>query len=175
MNLGQGSRVEHEELGVGVVLNQKIGKTVISFVRHGIMDMTDEELAELKILETVAPADDLVSLADVQRVLSEMLEPIVPEVNEIELGAKWEGGTLTFQPGNPDLKPYELPVETFFHKIVMVRDRLRVMEQRINASNLTDEEKVNLQQYITKIYGSLTSFNILFDQREDGFVGSGKG
>lgn len=175
MNLGQGSRVEHEELGVGVVLNQKVDKTVISFVRHGIMDMTDEELAELRILETVEPDTDLVSLADVQRMLAEMLEPILPEVDEMELGDKWEGGTLIFQPGNPDLKPYELPVETFFHKIVMVRDRLRVMEQRINASKLTDEEKVNLQQYITKIYGSLTSFNVLFDRREDGFVGSGKG
>ena len=175
MNLGQGSRVEHEELGVGVVLNQKVDKTVISFVRHGIMDMTDEELAELRILETVEPDADLVSLADVQRMLAEILEPILPEVDETELGDKWEGGTLIFQPGNPDLKPYELPVETFFHKIVMVRDRLRVMEQRINASKLTDEEKVNLQQYITKIYGSLTSFNVLFDRREDGFVGSGKG
>lgn len=174
MNLGQGSRVEHEELGVGVVLNQKIGKTVISFVRHGIMDMTDEEMAELRILETVEPPADLVSLADIQQMLTEMLEPVMPEVDETELGAKWEGGTLTFQPGNPELKPYELPVETFFHKIVMVRDRLRVMEQRINASNLSDEEKVNLQQYITKIYGSLTSFNVLFDSKESGFVGSGQ-
>ena len=174
MYLGQGSRVEHGELGVGVVLNQKIDKTVISFVRHGIIDMTHEELLELKILETVAPSSDMVSLADIQQMLSDMLEPILPEIDETELGTKWEGGTLILQPGNPDLKPYELPVETFFHKIVMVRDRLRVMEQRINASNLTDEEKVNLQQYITKIYGSLTSFNVLFDRREDGFTGSGK-
>ena len=174
MYLGQGSRVEHGELGVGVVLNQKIDKTVISFVRHGIIDMTDEELLELKILETVAPPSDMVSLADIQQMLSDMLEPILPEIDETELGTKWEGGTLILQPGNPDLKPYELPVETFFHKIVMVRDRLRVMEQRINASNLTDEEKVNLQQYITKIYGSLTSFNVLFDRREYGFTGSGK-
>ena len=174
MRLGQGSRVENEEFGVGVVLNQKIGKTVISFVRHGLLEMTDEELSELKILEQVDPPTDTVSLADVQSMLSELLAPILAEVDETELGNKWEGGKLTFQPGNPELKPYELPIESFFHKIVMVRDRLRVMEQRINASQLTDQEKVNLQQYITRIYGSLTSFNVLFASREDGFVGSGK-
>ncbi|MEM9329033.1 MAG: hypothetical protein AAGA85_25445, partial [Bacteroidota bacterium] len=105
-----------------------------------------------------------------QRVLS----PVVDQVDLLEMGEKWDDGTMILQPGNPDLKPYELPIETFFHKIVMVRDRLRVMEQRINSSKLSDEEKVNLQQYITRIYGSLTSFNILFAEREDGFRGTGK-
>ena len=77
-------------------------------------------------------------------------------------------------PEDDGLQRKEIPIETFFHKIVMVRDRLRVMEQRINSSKLTDEEKVNLQQYISRIYGSLTSFNVLFKYKEDHFKGEGK-
>ena len=78
---------------------------------------------------------------------------------------------MFLQPEDKNLKPKEMPIEAFFHKIVMVRDRLRVMEQRINASKLEEEEKINLQQYITRIYGSLTSFNVLFKNKEDQFVG----
>jgi len=79
---------------------------------------------------------------------------------------------MILQPANKDLAPKEIPVETFFHKIVMMRDRLRVLEQNINSSSsLTDEEKVNLQQYISRIYGSMTSFNVLFENKEDYFVG----
>ena len=78
---------------------------------------------------------------------------------------------MILRSGDPTLKDKEIPIDAFFHKIVMTRDRLRVMEQRINASKLTDEEKVNLQQYITRIYGSLTTFNVLFRYKEHYFVG----
>jgi uncharacterized radical SAM superfamily protein len=107
--------------------------------------------------------------------LKEMLRAVIDEelsLSDIRMGARWQAGTLILKPGDPSLKPRELPLEAFFHKIVMVRDRLRVLEQKINAhKGLTDADKVEIQQYVTKIYGSLTSFNTLFRDREDHFVG----
>ena len=91
----------------------------------------------------------------------------------VPLASKWEGGTLRLLPGNAELQGKDIPIDTFFHKVVMVRDRLRVLEQKINAhSKLSDAEKVEMQQYVTRIYGSLTSFNVLFRDKEDQFVGS---
>ena len=91
----------------------------------------------------------------------------------IPLGEKWIGGTMFLQPANLDLKPKEIPIEAFFHKIVMLRDRLRVLEQSINShKTLSDEEKVHIQQYITRSYGSLTTFNIFFSEKEHYFKGA---
>jgi hypothetical protein len=87
--------------------------------------------------------------------------------------AKWRGGTMVLRPGTPGLQEKTLPIETFFHKVVMLRNRLRTLEQQINASELPEDVKVKLQSYISGCYGSLTSFNLLFADEDDQFKGSG--
>jgi hypothetical protein len=85
---------------------------------------------------------------------------------------KWRGGDLVLRPGKPGLQERTWPIETFFHKIVMLRNRLRTLEQQVNASDLPNDQKLKLQTYITGCYGSLTSFNVLFADEEDKFAGS---
>jgi len=86
---------------------------------------------------------------------------------------KWRGGTLVLRPGAAGLQEKTWPIETFFHKIVMMRNRLRTLEQQVNASDLPDDVKVKLQSYVSGCYGSLTSFNVLFADEDDQFKGSG--
>ncbi len=103
-----------------------------------------------------------------RQVLSEQLG-----VSETPLGSRWEGGEVILKPGTDDTAEKRIPLDAFFHKIVMVRDKLRVLEAKVNShKRLSDAEKVQLQQYITACYGSLTTFNVLFAEREDGFVGA---
>lgn len=91
---------------------------------------------------------------------------------EIRLANKWEGGTVVLKPGDPGTAPKELPLDALLHKVVMIRDRLRVLEAKINAhEKLSDAEKVDFQQYVTRCYGSLTTFNLLFKDEKDKFVG----
>jgi hypothetical protein len=109
--------------------------------------------------------------------LRQVLREVI--IDELGLGAaaigdKWQGGELVLKPGKDGTQPKAIPLETFFKKIVMVRDRLRVLEQKINTSDLSTEDKVTLQGYITGCYGSLTTFNVLFADREDWFVGQSK-
>ena len=104
-----------------------------------------------------------------KQVLRELLEE-ESLYGYVDLGRKWEGGTLLLKPADDNLQPKEIPIETFFHKITMVRDRLRVLEAKLNAHDgLTKTDKVELQQYISKAYGSLTTFNVLFQNKDDQF------
>jgi hypothetical protein len=89
----------------------------------------------------------------------------------VELGGRWQGGEIVLVPGKKETAEKRVPIETFFHKIVMIRDRLRVLEQKVNSSKMPDEDKVQMQQYVTACYGSLTTFNVLFAERADGFAG----
>jgi hypothetical protein len=86
---------------------------------------------------------------------------------------KWRNGQLVLRPGTPGLQEKTWPIETFFHKVVMLRNRLRTLEQQINAMDIPEDAKVKLQAYVTGCYGSLTSFNILFAADDDQFRGSG--
>jgi hypothetical protein len=115
----------------------------------------------------VSGTDDLELL--IRRVIREEsgMTPVAP-------AEKWRGGTLVLQPGSPGLQEKTIPIDTFFHKIVMLRNRLRTLEQQVNASDLPDDVKVKLQSYISGCYGSLTSFNILFADEDDKFKGSGE-
>jgi len=172
--LAPGSRLNHPQLGKGVVTNVTNLHYYVSFIESGIETIALD--ADFEIIEALDYELDLVSFYEVETSLKRILQKwndIGPMVTK--MADKWKDGTLVLQPANPSLSGKELPIDSFFHKIVMVRDRVRVMEQKINSSNLDDATKVDLQQYITRIYGSLTTFNVLFKEKDDHFIGSRKG
>ena len=114
--------------------------------------------------------------SDTSADLELLLRRIIREeagVTPVAPAEKWRGGTFVLRPGKPGLQEKSWPIETFFHKVVMLRNRLRTLEQQLNASDLPDDVKVKLQGYITACYGSLTSFNVLFADEEDHFTGTG--
>jgi len=171
--LAVGTRVDHPRYGEGIVSKNKITSYEIFFERGGKIEITkrNEDLSVIEATEE-KPKNSL-TLKEVEKVLRFVLEEQGALQEIVPLGEKWMGGNMILKPANLSLKPKEIPIESFFHKIVMLRDRLRVLEQNINSQAvLTDEEKVNLQQYITRIYGSLTTFNILFADKDHYFVGA---
>ncbi len=159
----KGDLVRHERLGIGRVDEADGADYTVYFSRLDRSEKSAEE--ELQpMTEAEKTAYEMVKLA--------ALEVSREELPKTALGSRWHGGELILKPGDPKLAAKSVPIETFFHKIVMVRDRLRVMEAQINGHKvLADSEKVDLQQYITRIYGSLTTFNVLFKEKNDQFVG----
>jgi hypothetical protein len=106
-----------------------------------------------------------------RRVLADVIRDELG-VADVEMAGRWEGGELILKPGKPGLQEKRIPIDALFHKIILIRDKLRVLEQKINSHpKLAGDEKVQLQQYVTGCYGSLTTFNVLFADREDNFVG----
>ncbi len=169
--LGVGTRLQHTQYGPGVIVGIRYATYLISFINHGIkeIDKTDNKLDEI-IPENVT--EEIETHSDVERSLLKILRLWGGLSENVPLGDRWLKGMMILQPADKTLKPKEIPIEDFFHKIVMLRDRLRVLEQNVNSSKtLNDEEKVNIQQYITRCYGSLTTFNVLFKNKEQWFIG----
>jgi hypothetical protein len=168
--LGIGSRINHPEYGKGVVTNVSASQYWVTFLENGLE--TIEIDSDFWVIESVENEVDTVSFFDVESSLVTILQKWSDATQRVAIADKWKGGNLVLEPGETGLSNKEIPIDTFFHKIVMVRDRIRVMEQKINSSkNLDDQEKVDLQQYITRIYGSLTTFNVLFKNKSDQFIG----
>ena len=173
--LAIGTRIDHDKYGVGIISFKDLTSYKVIFIRGGEIQFSKSRF-EAEVLEEPENADksnEGLSLKDVERVIADVLTRHGSLHQIVPLGDKWNGGTMSLQPANSDIKPKDIPIEAVFHKIVMVRDRLRVLEQNINSSNsLSDEEKVHIQQYITRAYGSLTTFNVLFAEKEHYFSGS---
>jgi len=167
--LGIGSRVSHPEYGKGVITNVTAILYWVTFIEKGLetIDIND---SKIEIIEAVEDEVDTVSFFEVEKTLRNILQRYSDVSQIVPIADKWKGGKLIMEPGTATQNK-EIPIDTFFHKIIMVRDRIRVMEQKINASKLDDAEKIELQQYITRIYGSLTTFNVLFKLQDDYFVG----
>lgn len=172
-----GARVKHPRFGEGIVTGQDT-QTWQVFFREG-----DQEISRsfdgMELMEYGYVSESVEEAGLDMDLVEEALRSVLEEMNAVshvvEMGEKWEGGTLDMIPGKEGLQSKKIPIETFFHKIVMMRDRLRVLEQNINKhSGLSDQDKVDLQQYITRCYGSMTTFNVLFAEKEDHFKGEKK-
>ena len=171
LTLGIGTRLQHTQHGPGVIVGIRYATYIISFIHQGVKEIDkndthlDEIIPENVSVEVETQSDTEKSLLKILRLWGGFSE-LVP------LGDRWKNGTMLLQPADKSQKPKEIPIDVFFHKLVMARDSLRVLAQQLNAhTGLSDEEKVNLQQYITRIYGSFTTFNVLFKNKEHWFVG----
>jgi hypothetical protein len=168
-----GMKVKHPQHGMGIV--KAITEHAVDIRFDDALRTIAPETSELEPFEARASIHGLdMPLAHfiektTQSVLTELGVERPGQVVE-QLGARWHGGRMMLHPADAALQAKEVPLDVFFHKIVMVRNNLRVLEQKVNShEKLSDAEKVEFQQYITRSYGSLTTFNILFKSKEDQF------
>lgn len=168
--LGIGSRINHNRLGKGVITNVTTELYWVTFIDGGLETIPLDD--DYQVIEALEGEVDTVSFYEVEKSLRSLLKKYSDISEVVPMADKWRGGTMTLSPKDTGLSSKDISIETFFHKIVMVRDRIRVMEQKINASKtLDDQDKIDLQQYITRIYGSLTTFNVLFKNPTQSFKG----
>jgi hypothetical protein len=168
--LGIGSRINHSEHGKGVVTNVTSKHYWVTFIENGLETIDLD--SEFEVIEAADDDVDTISFYEVEQTLRSILKKWSDVSEIVHIADKWKGGKIILEPGDTNLQNKEIPIDGFFHKITMVRDRLRVMEQKINSSNNLDEqEKIDLQQYITRSYGSLTTFNVMFKLKSQQFVG----
>ncbi|MFI5196711.1 MAG: hypothetical protein ACHQD8_06455, partial [Chitinophagales bacterium] len=146
---GIGSRVDHQSFGKGVIVDTASEFYIIWFKSQQGTKSISKDYADLKLIEGVegSPGSDAITIADIEQALSNILDQRLHDTQMVPIAPRWKRGTMILKPGDPTLQSKEVPIETFFHKIIMVRDRLRVMEQKINAHKvMTDEEKIDLEQ-----------------------------
>lgn len=171
-----GAKVAHPHYGNGVITKVNLTTYTVFFGMKGDKDIARTfeglELLEQSHAEDAGQGGGGISIEDLERVFTNVIKKYSDYPEIVEMGDKWKKGIMILKPGDSNLKAKEIPIDAFFHKIVMLRDRLRVLEQRINTNEkLSDEEKVNMQQYITRCYGSLTTFNVFFKHTQQHFKG----
>ncbi len=168
--LGIGSRINHPKHGKGVVTNVTSKMYWVTFIDSGLETINVDE--DFEVIEICEDEVDTISFSEVESSLRAILRKWSDASEIVTIADKWKNGKMVLQPQDKNLSNKEIPIDTFFHKIVMLRDRLRVMEQKINASKeLAEADKIDLQQYITRCYGSLTTFNVLFKNPSQQFKG----
>lgn len=173
--LNIGMKIKHPQYGIGIVKTIGEHTAEISF-NEGVRTIAPDS-------SDLQPAEAFVSLEGLGMPLEKFIEQTTravlaeigfekPDQIVEQLGSRWHSGKVVLHPADATAQTKEVPLDVFFHKIVMVRNNLRVLEQKINAhEKLSDAEKVEFQQYITRSYGSLTTFNVLFKNKADQFKG----
>lgn len=173
-NLGIGTRIKHGTYGQGILCRIGVEYFSISFFEGGLREIPRGD-ETIEVIEAIEDTSNMVSFDEVEDMLYRILTKHSDTSEIVEIADKFKGGLLVLEPKDENLQVKEIPIDTFFHKIVMVRDRLRVLEQNINThASLSDADKVGLQQYVTRAYGSLTTFNVLFKDKDHQFKGAGK-